>query len=250
MTNPSVSERQVPRHVAIIMDGNGRWAKRQGLLRTAGHKVGVKATKIAVTFCVKRKIEALTLFAFSSENWQRPKAEVSMLMDLFLRTLETEVEELHANNVKMAFIGDLSAFNEKLRKRMLAVADLTQNNTGLNLNIAVNYGGRWDIVNAVKHLSEDLLSGSIEIQDIDEASLQRYMSLPDLPCPDLFIRTGGDQRISNYLLWYLAYTELFFTDVLWPDFDEDCFQEALDVFTGRERRYGRTSEQLVGDSNA
>lgn len=235
-----------PRHIAIIMDGNGRWAQRRGLPRAAGHQAGFRVTRDIVECCARRKIEALTLFAFSSENWRRPEAEVGRLMDLFLRALKSEVGKLKANNVHMKFIGERSAFSDKLQREMIRAEQETRDNDGLRLAIAVNYGGRWDIVNAARAVALDVKAGRLNPSDVTLSSFSNAISLSDRPDPDLLIRTGGEQRISNYLLWQLAYTELYFTPVLWPDFSDEELGRALAFFNGRERRFGQTGEQ-VGD---
>ncbi len=234
----------MPEHVAIIMDGNGRWARKRRLPRVAGHKAGVESVRAVVQGCVRRGISALTLFAFSSENWKRPKQEVGFLMDLFLRALEREVRSLHENNVRVRVIGDITPFSQKLQAKINEAHALTADNTGLALNIAANYGGRWDIVHATRQMCMDVQHNKLQVDDINETLLRSYLQLSDLPDPDLFIRTGGEQRISNYLLWNLAYTELFFTDVSWPDFDEQAFADAISSFQSRERRFGKTSEQV------
>ncbi|HKJ10558.1 MAG TPA: isoprenyl transferase [Gammaproteobacteria bacterium] len=234
----------VPRHVAIIMDGNGRWAKRRLLPRVAGHREGVKAVRRVVEACSSTGIEALTLFAFSSENWRRPRAEVGLLMDLFINTLQRQVEKLHRNAVRLQFIGDRSAFSEKLRRLMDSSEALTADNSGLVLTIAANYGGRWDITQAARHLAAEAAAGRLDPDAITPDVLSRHLSLAQLPEPDLFIRTGGEQRVSNFLLWQLAYTELYFTDTLWPDFDRVCLGQALESFAGRQRRFGRTGDQV------
>jgi undecaprenyl diphosphate synthase len=228
-----------PAHIAIVMDGNGRWAKQRHRPRSFGHRAGQKAVRATIESCLKRGIVALTLFAFSSENWQRPKAEVGALMELFLKALDREVDELHGNGVRIAFIGELSAFAPALSERMRRAMDKTRANGKLALNIAVNYGGRWDIANAAKQAALALQRGEIAAEALDERSLARYFCLADLPAVDLFIRTGGERRISNFLLWQLAYSELHFSDVLWPDYDDACFARALDDFAQRERRYGK-----------
>ena len=234
----------LPRHVVIVMDGNGRWAKKRFLPRTAGHHAGVKSTRKVVEFCIAREIDALTLFAFSSENWNRPEQEVNSLMELFVSTLQSEIKSLHEQQVKIRFIGDCTAFSEKLQSKIQQAMTLTAENNGLQLNIAVNYGGRWDIANACKQVAKKMLAGEIAADDINVELVNEYTSLADLPEPDLFIRTGGEQRISNFLIWQLAYTELYFTDVLWPDFDKDKFDQALDWYAGRQRRFGKTGEQI------
>jgi undecaprenyl diphosphate synthase len=243
-TEAQPAEQRVPRHVAIIMDGNGRWANRKNLPRYMGHREGVKAVRRAVEACLERGIETLTLFAFSSENWRRPKTEVGLLIDLFVHTLQKEVDRLDRNGVRMRFIGDRNAFNEKLRSLMDAAEAQTAHNDKLTLVIAVNYGGRWDLAQAARRLAERAARGELDPQHIDSDSLGRELCIADLPEPDLFIRTGGEQRISNYLLWQLAYTELYFTEQLWPDFDDAALDEALRSFNGRQRRFGRTGDQV------
>jgi undecaprenyl diphosphate synthase len=233
-----------PRHIAIIMDGNGRWAKKRFLPRYAGHKSGLQATRTVIQYCVDHSIEALTLFAFSSENWRRPKTEVGMLMDLFLTALRKEIKNLHENNVRMQFIGDISAFGNKLQNEISESEALTRDNTGLLLSIAVNYGGRWDITEAMRRIAAKIVEGDIQPGQINEEMVAQHLCLAQLPEPDLFIRTGGEQRISNFLLWQLAYTELYFTDTLWPDFSDACLQEALESFANRQRRFGQTGDQI------
>lgn len=233
-----------PRHIAIIMDGNGRWAKQRGMPRPTGHRAGVKSVRRIVEGCRERGIGALTLFAFSSENWRRPITEVNLLMELFISTLKKEVKDLHKNGVQVSFIGERSAFNAKLCKLMDETEALTSDNRGLRLSIAVNYGGRWDIVNAAQQLARQVASGTLSPEDIDEQRFSAQVALAELPEPDLFIRTGGERRISNYLLWQLAYTELYFTDTLWPDFDDSCLADAIDWYRGRQRRFGRTGDQV------
>ena len=231
------------------MDGNGRWAKKRGLLRAAGHQSGFRTTRDIVEACVRERIEALTLFAFSSENWKRPEKEVGLLMDLFLRALKSEVSDLHENKVCIRFIGERSAFGEKLQEQMSLAEELSANNNGLKLSIAVNYGGRWDIINAAKQIARKARNGELDPETIDVDTFSAHVSLSDICDPDLFIRTGGEKRISNYLLWHLAYTELYFTDVLWPDFSDVELGQALKFYAGRQRRFGRTGEQ-VQDTNA
>ncbi|MCB1963218.1 MAG: di-trans,poly-cis-decaprenylcistransferase [Rhodocyclaceae bacterium] len=231
----------VPRHLAIIMDGNGRWARKRFLPRVAGHSRGVETVRNTIKLCIERGIPYLTLFAFSSENWRRPPDEVSFLMQLFVRSLQKEVERMHENGIRFRVIGDLSRFDATLTDMIREAEALTANNTALELTIAANYGGRWDILQATNRL---LASGEFD-GEVTEAALTPYLSMAYAPEPDLFVRTGGETRISNFLLWQLAYTELYFTDTLWPDFDEKAFDAALTSFGGRERRYGRTSEQLT-----
>ncbi|HPF25314.1 MAG TPA: polyprenyl diphosphate synthase [Steroidobacteraceae bacterium] len=233
----------LPRHIAIIMDGNGRWAKARGLPRHLGHKDGLAPVRMCIEQCARRGIEALTLFTFSSENWRRPAEEVGSLMNLFMDSLDREVAQLHQDGVRLRFIGDRHALSVKLQSRMAESEHLTATNERLRLQIAICYGGRWDILNAVRHLARAAASGSIGVDQIDEAAFAAALSLGDLPDPDLFIRTGGEHRISNFLLWNLAYTELHFTDVLWPDFSVADFDLALAAFARRERRFGLTSEQ-------
>ncbi|KAF1005095.1 MAG: Ditrans,polycis-undecaprenyl-diphosphate synthase ((2E,6E)-farnesyl-diphosphate specific) [Luteibacter sp.] len=238
-------EGRVPRHLAIVMDGNGRWAKQRLRPRTFGHHAGQKAVKEAVEFCLRRGIASLTLFAFSRENWQRPPTEVSALMELFLKALDKEVAELHGNGVRIRFVGDLAAFAPELRKRMLGAMERTAGNTALNMNVAVNYGGRWDIAQAAQQAVEAIARGEFTAAELDEHRLHGYTCLADQPPLDLFIRTGGERRVSNFLLWQLAYAELYFTDTLWPDVDQACLAEAIDDYARRERRYGRTGEQVA-----
>jgi undecaprenyl diphosphate synthase len=236
---------KVPRHIAIVMDGNGRWAKARHRPRSFGHNAGRKAVREAVESCLREGVQALTLFAFSSENWKRPEDEVGALMSLFLRALDKEVDELHGYGVRLRFIGDLSAFDEPLRESMQAAMLRTAGNDKLHVNIAVNYGGRWDIVQASRKAAEAVARGELRAEEIDEARLNQWMSLAELPPLDLFIRTGGECRISNFLLWQVAYAELYFTDTLWPDFDQACLRRAIEDFARRERRYGRTGEQVA-----
>jgi undecaprenyl diphosphate synthase len=232
----------IPRHIAIIMDGNGRWARQRLMPRVAGHKRGTESVRDIVKACIELGVEHLTLFAFSSENWRRPESEVSVLMELFVRALEKEVEKLHKNGVRMRIVGDLGRFGVRLNQLISDGEALTRHNTRLTLNVAANYGGRWDILQAVNQLITER-AGSL--QEITEDDLASRLCLGDTPEPDLFIRTGGEQRISNFLLWQLAYTELYFTDTLWPDFDAKALDVAISSYQKRERRFGRTSEQLV-----
>ena len=234
-----------PRHVAIIMDGNGRWASRRRLPRFAGHKAGVETVKEVVRACGEKGIEVLTLFAFSSENWRRPQEEVGLLMGLFMTALDQQVRKLHEHNIRLRIIGDRSAFSRTLQQRIEAAEALTGNNSGLNLVIAANYGGRWDVVQATRIIAARVGAGELNADEIDSALMQSLLSLSDLPEPDLFIRTGGEKRVSNFLLWHLAYTELYFTDTLWPDFDRQAFDGALTSFAKRQRRFGRTGDQVA-----
>jgi len=233
----------IPKHIAIIMDGNGRWAEARGLARHAGHKEGVRPVRMCIEECARRGVGALTLFAFSSENWQRPTVEVTSLMQLFLDAMDREIGDLHKNKVRLRFIGDRQVLSVKLQARMAAGESLTAANPGLKLQVAVSYGGRWDIVQAARRLAASVASGAIALDAIDEDRFARELQLGDVPDPDLFIRTGGDHRISNFLLWNLAYTELYVSDVLWPDFDVPSLEAAMASFAGRERRYGLTRDQ-------
>jgi len=233
--------RETPRHVAIIMDGNGRWARKRMLPRVAGHKRGVEAVREVIRGCADQGIEYLTLFAFSSENWRRPADEVTFLMQLFMLALEQEVAKLHHNSIRFKVIGDLSRFEPKLVELIRQGERLTADNKRCTLTVAANYGGRWDIANAVKRM---LAEHPERAAGFDPEALTPYLSMSYAPEPDLFIRTGGEQRISNFLLWQLAYTELYFTDQLWPDFNRESLSQAIDSYRQRERRFGRTSEQL------
>ncbi|MGB2739406.1 MAG: isoprenyl transferase [Cognaticolwellia sp.] len=241
----SVEATKIPQHVAIIMDGNGRWAQLRGKKRVSGHKSGVESVRTSVATAAKHGVKALTLFAFSSENWQRPETEVSVLMDLFMFVLTREVKRLHKNGIKFNVIGDLSKFSAKLQKMIKESEALTAENTGMVLSIAANYGGRWDITHAAKMLAGKVERQEINANEITEASMNEQMSLAQLPELDLLIRTGGDYRISNFLLWQAAYAELYFTDVLWPDFNEIEFTKAITLFDQRERRFGQTGEQVT-----
>jgi len=236
---------KLPRHVAIIMDGNGRWAEQRSLPRFSGHRAGVETLRRVVQMSGELGIHSLTLFAFSSENWRRPKKEVGLLMELFMTALGREVSKLHETGVKLNVIGDLDAFPTKLQKRIQKSIHLTQNNAGLHLNIAANYGGKWDIIQATKKLAERVAKGEISSDDINEDMLQQHLTMHDQPEPDLFIRTGGEQRISNFLVWQLAYTELYFTRTLWPDFDREEYTKALTSFATRQRRFGQTGAQVL-----
>jgi undecaprenyl diphosphate synthase len=235
----------IPRHIAIVMDGNGRWAKARHRPRSFGHRAGQKAVREAVECCLRQGVRTLTLFAFSSENWRRPKEEVGALMELFLRALDKEVDDLHKNGVRLRFVGDLDAFDEPLRQRMLAAMRRTEGNAALDMNVAVNYGGRWDITQAARRAAAAAVRGELAVEAIGEDLLDGYTSLAGQPPVDLFIRTGGECRISNFLLWQLAYAELYFTDTLWPDFDQAQLALAIEDYARRERRYGRTGEQVA-----
>ena len=236
----------VPRHVAVIMDGNGRWAEQRSLPRAAGHRAGAKAVRTTIEESVRHGIGALTLFAFSSENWQRPAGEVGLLMQLFLEALDREVAELDANAVRIRFIGDRERLAPALVERMAAAEARTADNRRLDLVVAVAYGGRWDIAQAARRLALDAAAGRLDAAGIDEAAVSASLQTAGRAAPDLFIRTGGERRISNFLLWDLAYTELWFTDTLWPDFDAACFGTAIADFGGRERRFGRVAGPAKG----
>jgi undecaprenyl diphosphate synthase len=239
----SAEQRGVPRHIAVIMDGNGRWAAARALPRPAGHRMGVRAVKQIVENCVQRGVQVLTLFAFSSENWQRPKEEVSMLMSRFLQALDDEVAELHQNGIRLCFAGNLQQLSPALRGRMDAATALTAANRSMTLVVAIAYGGRWDIITAARQLAQRCVAGELRPEDIDESRLAEQLALAGLPDPDLLIRTGGEQRISNFLLWNLAYTELYFCDALWPDFGERELDAAIAHFGRRQRRFGLVPEQ-------
>lgn len=244
MTKLPSLQQLVPKHVAIIMDGNGRWAKQRGKLRTFGHKAGAESVRRAVAFARRNGIQSLTLFAFSSENWQRPEKEVSVLMDLFMTVLKREVKKLHENNIKLNIIGDKARFSERLQRQIKTAEEKTAANTELTLNIAANYGGQWDIVNAARTLAEKVEQQQLGSADISAETFAQELQLADQAAPDLLIRTGGECRISNFILWQAAYAELYFTPVLWPDFDGQTFSQAIAEFAKRERRFGLTSEQL------
>jgi undecaprenyl diphosphate synthase len=226
------------------MDGNGRWASRRKLPRAAGHKAGVKALRRIVEHCAQCRVEVLTVFAFSSENWRRPRQEVQLLLDLFISSLEEQVDDLHEHGVRLCFIGARASFPEKLKNSITTAERKTAGNSGLQLNVAADYGGRWDIIRACRQIADEVLAGKLKPEAIDEAIFAKHLCLAGLPDPDLFIRTGGERRISNYLLWQCAYSELYFTEVLWPDFTPQVLDEALDWYTGRQRRFGRTGEQI------
>lgn len=240
----SLADSKVPRHVAIIMDGNGRWAEKRGQPRIMGHRAGVEAVRGVVEVCAKTGVEVLTLFAFSSENWRRPKQEVGLLMELFMTALGREVKRLHKNNVCLRVIGDVAGFSKPLQKRIAKAEELTKDNSALTLVVAANYGGRWDIAQAARKLAQQVKQGELALEDITPERMAEHVSLSDFPEPDLFIRTGGESRVSNFLLWQLAYTELYFTDILWPDFDADALTAAFESFASRQRRFGRTGKQV------
>jgi undecaprenyl diphosphate synthase len=238
----------VPRHIAIIMDGNGRWAAARGMARAAGHKQGIAAVRTTIQECAKRGVEALTVFAFSSENWKRPLEEVSSLMGLFMDALDREIAELHKNQVRVRFIGDRRSLSVRLQARIAGAEELTAANSGLKLQVAVSYGGRWDLVQATQKLARRVAEGALRADDITEAEVAASLELAGVPDPDLLIRTGGEMRISNFLLWNLAYTELYFTDKLWPEFDVTALEAALEFFAARERRFGLTGGQQLASA--
>ena len=236
----------LPEHIAIVMDGNGSWAEARGEPRTVGHRAGIEPVRVTIRDCSRLGVGALTLFAFSSENWRRPETEVSTLMAIFMDALDREVEELHANQVRLRVIGNRQRLSVRLQQRIAEAEALTADNTGLKLQVAVSYGGRWDVLEAARRLAEQAASGALRPSEIDEERFARELQLADLPDPDLFIRTGGDHRISNFLLWNIAYAELFFTDTLWPDFGVAELAEAIEDFSQRERRFGLTGKQVRG----
>ena len=240
----------IPRHVAIVMDGNGRWAKAHFMPRIMGHHKGVEATRKVIRACNNSGVGYLTLFAFSSENWKRPADEVSGLMALFMTALEKEAQSLKRHNVRMSFIGDRVAFSQELQVKIAQVETLTADCSGMHLLIAANYGGRWDILQAAQQIAELAKSNQLDSQDLSEAQFESYLSTQAVPAVDLFIRTGGEKRISNFLLWQMAYSELYFSDVLWPEFDEQCLTAAFNDFANRQRRFGMTGEQVKGEQNA
>ncbi|MBL1142346.1 MAG: di-trans,poly-cis-decaprenylcistransferase [Proteobacteria bacterium] len=238
-----------PNHIAIIMDGNGRWAKNKSLPRVAGHRAGVKTLRKLIEHAVRIDLSTLTAYAFSRENWQRPKKEVDLLMDLFMTALQSEVKDLHENNVCLKFIGDKAAFSDKLQETIVQSEALTSTNSGLNLNIAANYSGRWDITQATQAIATEIALGNLNAEDVNESLVNSKVCLTENNDPDLFIRTGGERRISNYFLWQLAYTELYFTDILWPDFVPEELDKAIEWFASRQRRFGKTSEQIDESKN-
>lgn len=233
-----------PEHVAVIMDGNGRWARKRGLPRAAGHRKGGESVRRLIRQCSDTGISWLTVFAFSSENWRRPQQEVDRLMELFIQALDKDVPDLHQNNIRFQAIGDIASLRPEVATRIRESELLTLNNTGMTFTVAVNYGGRWDITQASRSLVDAVEQGEIKRDDITEELFEEHLSTAGMPPPDLFIRTGGEKRISNFLMWQLAYTELYFTDVLWPDFGEAEFNDALETFASRQRRYGQTGEQV------
>ena len=251
MSSAAESLPAMPRHIAVIMDGNGRWAYRQHLPRVAGHRRGAEVVREMVQSCVDLGIPYLTLFAFSTENWRRPVLEVRLLMNLFRLLLRREARKLHENGVRLCIIGERSALDRDIRQLVEEAEALTLNNKRLQLNLAVNYGGRWDIAQAARAAMAAVQAGDLAFEDFSEAHIARYLSLADIPEPDLLIRTGGEERISNFLVWQLAYTEFYFSDTLWPDFDRMALEYALQSFAHRQRRFGRTGDQVLeGDCSA
>lgn len=244
MPNIQFSAELLPQHIAVIMDGNGRWAKQRGKPRIYGHRMAVKSVRETISTASRLGIKAITLFAFSSENWKRPQEEVSVLMDLFMTVLTREVKSLHKNNLRLQIVGDKTRFSHALQKKIAAAEVLTQANTGTVVNVAANYGGKWDITEAVKQVAQQVSEGQLQPQDITESTLSQYLSMADLPDVDLMIRTSGECRISNFMLWQMAYAELYFTELFWPEFDEQALLDAITWFINRERRFGCTSEQL------
>lgn len=238
----------IPRHVAIVMDGNNRWAKRRHLPGVAGHKAGVKSVRVVIEQAARLGVEVLTLFAFSSENWQRPEKEVNALMQLFLNALQKEVKKLHEHDIRLQIIGDVSGFSEILQEHIHKAHTLTENNKGLTLVVAANYGGRWDMSHAAKQIAREVQAGNLAPENITPEVFHQYTCLNEYPDPDICIRTGGEFRISNFMLWQFAYTELVFSDALWPDFNELNFWSAITEYNSRTRRFGRTDEQLKEDS--
>jgi len=246
VAQPQTREPDAPRHVAVIMDGNGRWASRRRLPRHLGHRAGVKAVRATVEGCARRGVEALTLFAFSSENWQRPAEEVTRLMELFVESIEREVDELHGKGIRLRFIGDLGALKPHLLEGIAAAEARTAGNSRMTLYVAISYGGRADIVRAMRRIAVRVAAGEMSPDAIEEADIAGELALAGSPDPDLLIRTGGEHRISNFLLWNLAYTELYFCDCLWPDFDDAEIERAFRQFASRQRRFGLTGDQVAG----
>jgi undecaprenyl diphosphate synthase len=235
---------EIPTHIAIIMDGNGRWAKRRGLPRVAGHREGVKSVRDVVEVCAQLGVKYLTLFAFSTENWRRPKEEIDTLMKLLIKTLRSETEKLHKNDIKLMAIGDIDSLPKEVRQELKEAMERTKNNKRMVLNLALSYSGRWEIIEAVKEIARDVKKGKVKIEEIDDKLFSNYLKTAGIPDPDLLIRTSGELRISNFLLWQIAYTELYITDCLWPDFRRKHLYEAIRDYQRRERRFGMTSEQI------
>ena len=248
MTDNKAETGSIPRHVAIIMDGNNRWARKRLLPGVAGHKAGVDAVKAVIEVCANTGVEVLTLFAFSSENWARPKEEVGALMELFLFALRREVRKLRDNGIRLKIIGDRSRFAPELSRAMADAEAMTADGEGMQLLVAANYGGQWDIIQAAQTLASEVAAGKLEPEAIDVEAMEARLCTADFPPPDLCIRTGGERRISNFLLWQLAYAELYFSDLYWPDFKHDAMREALADFARRQRRFGKTSDQIAAES--
>lgn len=242
-----IDKERLPRHIAIIMDGNGRWAKEQGQDRLYGHFHGVESVRNIVEGCAELGVEYLTLYAFSTENWDRPEYEVIGLMELLVSTIRKEVENLHKNNIKLHVIGDMAMLPEYARQELNEALEFTKKNSGLNLIMALSYSGRWELLNAVKNIAYEVKQGRIAVEEIDQNTLQRYLCTSEFPDPELMIRTSGEYRISNFLLYQLAYAELYFTNVRWPDFRKNNLYEAILDYQGRERRFGKTGDQIAGE---
>lgn len=248
MGRSSLSQK-IPQHVAIIMDGNGRWAQERGLQRTDGHRAGVDAIKPILRACAEKGIKALSVWAFSLDNWARPVTEVEYLLQLFVSSLDKELTELHENGIRLKFLGDRSGLSDVLCQAMLSAEELTSTNNVTTLNVVINYTGRWDLLQATKKIAAEVAAGNIAVENISEENISSHLATASLPEPDLFIRTSGEKRISNFFLWQIAYTELYFTDTAWPDFSVGDFEKALASFSSRERRFGKTSEQLIGSED-
>jgi len=248
VTNKFINSSQTLTHIAVVMDGNGRWAERRGYVRNQGHKIGVSSLKQLVKNCINESIQYLTVFAFSSENWTRTDSEIVFLMTLFERTIRAELQELSKKGVRLKFVGNNDSLPDSLVRAMREAEQTTKSNNLLGLNICFNYGGKWDIVQGIKKLLENNPDVIKDYTKLTEQSFSQYLALADIPEPDLFIRTGGEQRLSNFLLWNLAYTELYFTDILWPDFDKGDLKEAIDFYVGRKRKFGGTVDFRVGAS--
>jgi undecaprenyl diphosphate synthase len=244
MQNSLLSPDALPKHIAVIMDGNGRWAKAQGKPRVFGHKNGVAAVRKTISTASKLGIKAVTLFAFSSENWRRPEEEVGMLMELFITALSTEVKKLHKNNLRLKVIGDTARFNDRLQNKIAQAEALTAGNSGMTVNIAANYGGKWDIMQATQAIARKVADGELSAEDVNEELISQHVTMAELPDVDLMIRTSGECRISNFMLWQMAYAELYFTPIYWPEFDENSLIEAVTWYVNRERRFGCTGEQV------
>jgi undecaprenyl diphosphate synthase len=240
---------KIPSHIAIVMDGNGRWAISKGMERVAGHEAGVKTVRTVIQCCIEKGVKTLSLFAFSSENWNRPTQEVNFLMSLFLESLQAELNELCDKGIRLLFTGDRTKLSDELVQQMMGAENKSAGNTQLTLNVVINYGGRWDITQATRAIAEKVLNGALTLEQIDEHCCSQHLSTKSLSEPDLLIRTSGEKRISNFFLWQLAYTELYFCDELWPDFNQDSFDRAIKFFASRERRYGKVSRRVIKEEN-